>query len=88
LLSTDFRYFGANGTADYKDLYPAIKEAVEGLGRGHRVRHDEPLRAKLLALWQEVRRKKSIAGRPSSAPQCGVSHRGRSCGVITECGSK
>jgi hypothetical protein len=87
LLSTDFRYFGAKGTADYKTMYAAIKEAVQGLGRGHRVRHDEPLLIELLALKQEVWRdpRHRRTGQPSSKPRCGVSHRGKSCGVIQSC---
>ena len=87
LLSTDFRYFGAKGTADYKIPYRVIKEAVEGLGRGHRVRHDEPLRLELLALKQEVWRddENRQAGEPSSTPRRGVSHRSKSCGVVEKC---
>ena len=84
LLSTDFRYLGAKGTADYKTRYHAIKDAVEGLGRGHRVGHDEPLLLELVALKQEVWRddQNRQVGRPSSTPRCGVSHRGKSCGVL------
>ena len=87
LLSTDFRYFGAKGNAEYKVLHHTIKEAVEGLGRGHRVSHDEPLRIELLALKQEVWRapRHRQTGQPSSRPRRGVSHRGRSCGVIQHC---
>lgn len=86
LLSSDFRYFGAKGTAEYKTRHHAIKEAVEGLGQGHRVWHDEPLRLELLALKQQVWRadQNQQAGQPSSAPRCGVSHRGSSCGVVEE----
>lgn len=84
LLSTDFRYFGVNGTAAYKETYPRVERAVEGLGRGHRVKHEEALREELLALqravWQCTRRR--VAGQPTSAPRRGVCHRGRSCGVV------
>jgi hypothetical protein len=34
LLSADFRYFGASGTADYKSRFQLVKEAVEQLGQG------------------------------------------------------
>jgi Nucleotide modification associated domain 2 len=87
LLSTDFRYFGKDGTADYKTRYHTIKEAVESLGRGHRVRHDEPLRIELLVLKREVWREKRPrrVGQPSSRPRPGVSHRGKSCGVLEGC---
>jgi hypothetical protein len=40
LLSDDFRYFGANGTDDYKSRFPRIKNAVEKLGQGHRMEID------------------------------------------------
>jgi putative DNA base modification enzyme with NMAD domain len=87
LLSTDFRYLGEKGTPDYKTRYHAIKEAVENLGQGHRVRHDEPLLIELLALKQEVWRdpRHRQAGQPSNAPRCGISHRSKSCGVLQNC---
>jgi hypothetical protein len=90
LLSTDYRYLGKDGSADYKTRYPAIKEAVEALGRGHRVQPDEPLRIELLQLKRDVWRdyQDTREGRPSSAPRCGVSHRGRSCGVLEDCSGK
>jgi hypothetical protein len=50
LLSSDFRYFGADGTADYKSRFPAVRRAVAGLGRGHRLRHHKSLAAELRAL--------------------------------------
>jgi hypothetical protein len=34
LLRTDFRYFGVQGTDEYKSKYELIRRAVEGLGRG------------------------------------------------------
>ena len=84
LLSTDFRYFGGAGTAEYKETYPGIRRAVEGLGRGHRVKHEGSLRNELMALWQEVRQgtRVSVAGRPTSAPRRDVCHRARSCGIV------
>ena len=84
LLSRDFRYFGANGTAEYKSRFPVLKEAVEGLGRGERVWHDQRLRNELLALklqiWKQSPQK--IAGEPTSAPRRGKCHRSKSCGIL------
>lgn len=86
LLSSDFRYMGSSASADYKQHYPAIKEAVENLGRGHRVHHDEPLRLALEALkrqlWKQVRRK--VSGRPHSTSGRGVCHRVASCGWVDD----
>ena len=50
LASRDFRYFGTEGSSDYKAQFPAVKDAVERMGRGHRVNHDEVLRRELLDL--------------------------------------
>lgn len=84
LLSDDFRYFGGDGTVEYKQKYPLVKEAVENLGRGHRVRHQEELRAEFIALknelWQSNRR--NVIGRPTSLPRRNVCHRSRSCLVL------
>lgn len=89
LLSDDFRYFGGSGSADYKSRYPLIKDAVEGLGRGHRVRHDERLRTQLQSLmrwvWNETKRR--VAGAPTSEPRRDACHRSRSCGVLDDIGS-
>src|SRR6266550_4187137 len=86
LLSDDFRYFGASGSADYKSRYPLIKHAVEHLGQGHRVYHDEPLRTQLQTfmqqVWIEVRRK--VIGKQATGPRRGASHRNRACGVLGE----
>lgn len=84
LLSTDFRYLGASGVADYKSQFRLVKEAVEQLGRGHRVRHAGGLRAELLLLKQQIweRIAEMVAGNPHSAPRRGVCHRSRSCGVL------
>jgi hypothetical protein len=84
LLSTDFRYFHASGTAEYKSRFPLVKKAVEQLGRGHRVRHAERLCAQLLLLKQQIWKgtPKRVAGKRTSAPRRGVCHRSRSCGVL------
>ena len=84
LLSDDFRYFGASGSAEYKSRYPLIKRAIEHLGQGHRVYHDEPLRTQLQTfmqqVWTEVRRK--VVGKQATGPRRGASHRNRACGVL------
>ena len=84
LLSRDFRYFGGDGTNGYKSHFPLVKRAVEQLGRGHRVRHAEQLRAQLLALKEQVWKNtsKRFAGEPTNAPRRGVCHRAKSCGVL------
>jgi hypothetical protein len=84
LLSNDFRYFGGDGSAEYKSGYPRLKAAVEHLGQGERVNHPEELYAELWKfkqqVWREAHRK--IMGKQSSDPGAGVCHRSRSCGVI------
>ncbi|MBI4084154.1 MAG: hypothetical protein HY423_16235 [Candidatus Lambdaproteobacteria bacterium] len=88
LLSSEFRYFGKDGTADYKARYPLVKLAVEHLGQGHRVPKHERLRQQLLALKQEIWNitKKKVAGSPSSRVRRQACHRSRYCGVIIEPG--
>lgn len=84
LLSRDFRYLGARGTAAYKSKFPLISQAIERLGRGHRVHHPDGLRAELLALKDEVWRSstRKTLGSPMDAPNCTVCHRSRSFGVL------
>lgn len=88
LLSENFRYFGRNGKADYKSRYPLIKKAVERLGQGHRIHHDQSLRNELQALMREVWNgsRTKVLGERTSKPRHGVSHRSRSCGVVGEDG--
>jgi hypothetical protein len=82
LLSRDFRYFGRNGSAEYKSLYPRVRVAVEQLGQGHRVHHGADLREELLALakrvWRENSRK--VLGSPTTRPSRKSCHRSRACG--------
>lgn len=77
LLSDDFRYFGKNGSADYKTQYPQIKEAVENLGIGHRVNHVNELLIELEALrkqvWEETQQ--GEIGEKTSESCYGVCHR-------------
>jgi len=84
LLSTDFRYFGSNGTSNYKTTYPLIKDAIEHLGEGHRVRLEDQLRDQFIdlknATWKQAHN--NVVGRPTSKPNCDSCHRGKSCGVI------
>jgi hypothetical protein len=39
LLSNDFRYFAGGGTTEYGNRLPNLIDAVQGIGRGHRVAH-------------------------------------------------
>ena len=67
LLSSNFRYFGAKGTTEYKK-YSLIASAVEKLKRGHRVNHSEKLRSELLGLQREIwlrYSKRKVLGRPT-----------------------
>lgn len=87
LLSRDFRYFGANGSADYKARFPRLKRAVEALGRGHRVvRPDDARYNDLMALkrqvWKDIHQ--MVAGPPTSTPGGGDCHRSRSCAVLDD----
>lgn len=83
LLSHDFRYFGKNGSADYKIRYPLIKEAIEGLGIGHRVNHSEQLGMELQKLkqwvWEKTRQKE--VGEHTGVACPNICHRSRSFGV-------
>lgn len=84
LLSTDFRYLGALGTAEYRRQFPELARAVPALGRGHRVHHEEAVTKQLLALQQLLWRtsQQELPGPPSGRPRRGVTHRSRSCSVL------
>jgi len=83
LLSGDFRYFGKAGTDEYKSRFPRVGRAVERLGRGARVQHEE-LRRELMEmaewLWRTTKRK--VIGQPTSAPTRQICLRGGVCGVV------
>jgi hypothetical protein len=83
LLSNDFRYFGRDGTAGYKSMFPRLKQAVDRLGRGHRVQHDAQLRKELLKLkkwlWQTT--SKNMVGRPTDPASRRSHSRCGSCAV-------
>lgn len=53
-LRVQHMHLGAAGTQDYKSRFPIVKDAVEKLGRGHCVRHDEPLLRKFEELKEQV----------------------------------
>jgi len=84
LLSNDYRYFGATCLIDYKSDFPEIKNAVEDLGRGHRVNHGKSLQDELCKLkdyvWQN--NPNNFTGTPSNEPRRTACHRSRSCGVL------
>ena len=69
LLSTDFRYFGNKGVAEYKNNCPKLKILIEGLKQGHRNHLDPALRDELIKLkndiWENNKRMK--VGVPSDA---------------------
>ena len=50
LLSKDFRYFGANGTTDYRSEYRRVADLVRQMGRGHRVNFHPAVHTELLKL--------------------------------------
>lgn len=83
LLSRDFRYFGASGTAEYKTAFPLIGDAIDRLGRGERANHPERLRDQLMSLrvsiWRKFRTKE--CGEPHQPPDRTTCHRAQSHGV-------
>jgi Nucleotide modification associated domain 2 len=83
LLSRSFRYFGRAGTDEYKYRFPRIKRAVERLGRGARVHHNEELRRELIEMAEWIFRTTpdDFKGSPTSPPSRNVCLRGGSCGV-------
>jgi hypothetical protein len=84
LLSTDFRYFGVNGTDEYKSKYDLIRNAVESLGRGQRVNLTPELRQQFLAMkkWLWEKGDAKMLGRPTDAPLSSSCHRSRFFGVV------
>lgn len=87
LLSNAFRYFGASGSADYKGRYPAVADAVENLGRGHRVEHAPRLLDALHTLARvTLTEPVSADGTPTSAPSRGACLRDGEVCVVNEDG--
>jgi hypothetical protein len=70
LVSVNFRYFGAKGTAEWKERAPHLKRLIEFLGQGHRVNHAESIRAELLTLKSLIWKKfaKKVNGKPLHSP--------------------
>src|SRR4051812_9421375 len=54
LLSTDFRYFGGQGTDEWKQHAPHLKRMVEQLGQGHRINHTREVRDDLLKVINRI----------------------------------
>ena len=56
LLSDDFRYFGRDGTTDYKKQpqFAKIRQLVEGMRQGYRVNHLPELRSQLTLLKEQM----------------------------------
>jgi hypothetical protein len=84
LLSTDFRYFGKDGSDEYKSKFHSVCWAVERLGIGHRVWHVPDLRNELdrVAKWAWLSTPQMKIGEPTNKPSRSVCHRGKSCGVV------
>jgi hypothetical protein len=68
LLSDDFRYWGKNGTSDYRGRFPAVAALLDRLARGHRVNLSDAERQELVELqrsqWQ-AHPKAKVLGAPS-----------------------
>lgn len=84
LLSDDFRYFGQNGTDEYKSKFPRLKNAVEKLMRGYRVRLNSELREEMIQMtnWIWTAGQRKVAGIPTSNPSRTACHRTGSCQVL------
>lgn len=82
LSKENYRYYGADGSADYKTTYPLIADAICRLGQGHRVYHDDLLREQFLNLKRQLWRTTMTTGKQTSCPKRGVCHRSKSCGVL------
>jgi hypothetical protein len=80
LISNNFRYFGKNGSDDYKS-FKSIKVAIETLGVGHRVHHDLNLTEDFQALEKWVWQQEPI-GIPSSRAYRYSCHRSRGVGEL------
>jgi len=90
LASRDFRYFGSAGNSDYKSQFAAVKDAVERMGRGHTVHHDEVLRRELRDLKSLVWASTTacIVGSPETQPPMFAAHGScrRRAGRSANCG--
>jgi hypothetical protein len=85
LLSADFRYFGGNGTDDWKEHAPHLKKMVEQLDQGHRVNHSREVRDDLLKLIDRIWKKfpRRVNGKPRHATTVDSSTSKPKKGLIT-----
>jgi hypothetical protein len=69
LVSANFRYFGKNGTDDWKSDAPTLRRVVESLNQGHRVNHSRTVRDELLHLqqWAFTKYERKVLGKPLHA---------------------
>jgi hypothetical protein len=89
LLASDFRYFGASGTDDWKHDAPQLARLVENLGQGHRVRLGQGVRDELRLLKERIWRRfpgKKVLGRPLHAT--GRADTTESNEIVEVCGSR
>jgi len=73
LLSDDFRYWGRNGTCDYREQFPEVAVLLDRLRRKHRVNLSDAQQRQLSELrllqWGRYPKKK-VLGHPSQGDQC------------------
>jgi hypothetical protein len=50
LISKNFRYFGGDGTTQYRETCPALVKMLDRFTQGHRVNHDPAVRKELRRL--------------------------------------
>lgn len=82
LLTKDFRYFRATGTAKYKATYSLVQEAIERVTWGERVNHSGMLRGQLVSPKAAIRSRfrASICGKPHQSRDRRASHPLMWCG--------
>lgn len=54
LISSDFRYFGRSGKADWKVDCPNLADLVENMSQGHRVEHPAEVYQELVSLKRAI----------------------------------
>ena len=85
LISSNFRYFGEEGTDYYKVRFSTLGNAIQKLKRGHRVRHSEALASDMsnLIKWAWKSYDKRKIGEPSDSDKS--ANCSRIEGVLSEC---
>ena len=71
ILANEFVYFGKDGTDEYKNIYSALKESIEGMRQGHRINHSQVLIDELRGLYNNYIWKygtQKIIGHPHHKP--------------------